>query len=158
MTWDSLFQYVHNYFIPSGPPPHTHTHPYFSPSSNYRWYLGKIKYKEAEKLLMEPFNGFGSYLVRESESRPGCYALSVRDVIKVRHYMIYQSLNGLFYVTKFVSFHSIQDLVTYYQQQAEGLCIKLIHPCSLVERSQPVISLRSRARCDFEDWEIRRDV
>ena len=160
MTWDSLFQYVYNYFIPSGPPPippPIHTHSYFSEALVMRWYFGKIKYKEAEKLLMEPFNGFGSYLVRESESRPGCYSLSVRDVNKVRQYRIHQS-NGLFYVTERVTFECIQDLVTYYQQQADGLCVKLTHPCSFVEKSQPVISLRSRARCDFEDWEIRWDV
>ena len=34
---------------------------------------------DAEKLLLLPLNGVGSFLVRESESQPGEHSLSLRD-------------------------------------------------------------------------------
>ena len=41
-----------------------------------RWYFGRIKRIEAEELLMKNVNSVGSFLVRESESRPNDFSLS----------------------------------------------------------------------------------
>ena len=84
---------------------------------------------EAEKQLLMPFNNYGSYLVRDSETTPGDFSLSVRDRERVRHYRIKKLENGTFFVTRRVTFESIVDLVVYYQQQADGLCVNLISPC-----------------------------
>ena len=51
---------------------------------------------------------------------------------------------------------SIQDLVTYYQQQADGLCVSLIHACSFQcgEKSRPAVP--SRYAFKLDEWEIDR--
>ena len=91
---------------------------------------------------MMPFNGYGSYLIRESEINPGDYSLSIRDTEQVRHYRIKQLDNGIFFVTRRVTFETLQDLVTYYQQQADGLCTNLIKPCALSEEDEWEIDRR----------------
>ena len=69
-------------------------------------------------------------MVRESESDPGGYALSVRDRDRVKHYKIHQSDNQEFYITARCIFNSLQALVIHYQQQADGLCVNLRNPCA----------------------------
>ena len=101
---------------------------------------------------MMPFNGYGSYLVRYSETIPGNYALSVRDRERVRHYRINTLSNGTFFVTMRATFKTIVDLVTYYQQQADGLCINLITPCALSEKPQTAGLLRQANK----EWETDR--
>ena len=51
------------------------------------WFHGRIKRNEAEKILIQ--NGRdGMYLIRESESKPGDYSLSVLVYSNVKHYRI----------------------------------------------------------------------
>ena len=54
--------------------------------ASYRWYHGHISGKEAEQDLEKGKNG--SYLVRESQSKPGDFVLCVRVDDKVTHVMI----------------------------------------------------------------------
>ena len=54
----------------------------------YRWYFGKIKRADAEKKLLQAGNQSGTFLIRESESQPGNFSLSVRDADSVKHYRI----------------------------------------------------------------------
>ena len=84
-----------------------------------RWYFGRIRRVDAEELLMKRFNQYGSYLVRESERTPGNFSLSIRDTERVRHYRIERLENGTFFVTRRVTFETLQNLVAYYQQQAK---------------------------------------
>ena len=79
---------------------------------------------------MFPFNSHGSYLIRESESTPGGYALSVQDRHQVRHYKINQSKYGEFFITSRSTFKTLQNLVIHYQQQADGLSVNLKKPCA----------------------------
>jgi hypothetical protein len=51
------------------------------------WFHGRIKRQEAEKILLHR-GAHGSYLLRESESTPGEYSLSVREGDNVKHYRI----------------------------------------------------------------------
>ncbi|KRZ05769.1 Tyrosine-protein phosphatase non-receptor type 11 [Trichinella pseudospiralis] len=53
-----------------------------------RWFHGYISGREAEQILMEQGRN-GSFLVRESQSTPGDYALSVRQDNQVTHVMIW---------------------------------------------------------------------
>ena len=101
---------------------------------------------------MMPFNGYGSYLVRESESNPGECALSVRDREQVRHYKISKLTNGTFFINRHATFETILDLITHYRQQAGGLCTNLITPCALSEKPQTA----SLSRQADEEWEIDR--
>ena len=41
-----------------------------------RWYFGKIKRIEAEKILLQPDNESGAFLIRDSESRRNDFSLS----------------------------------------------------------------------------------
>jgi tyrosine-protein phosphatase non-receptor type 11 len=52
-----------------------------------RWFHGNLSGRDAEKLILERGRN-GSFLVRESQSKPGDYVLSVRNDDKVTHVMI----------------------------------------------------------------------
>lgn len=52
-----------------------------------RWFHGHLSGKEAEKLILEKGKN-GSFLVRESQSKPGDYVLSVRTDDRITHVMI----------------------------------------------------------------------
>jgi hypothetical protein len=56
------------------------------------WFHGRIKRQEAEKILLQR-GAHGGFLLRESESTPGEYSLSVRDGDNVKHYRI-RTLDG----------------------------------------------------------------
>ena len=51
-----------------------------------RWFHGHLTGKEADKLLSKGKNA--SFLVRESQSKPGDYVLSVRNDDRVTHVII----------------------------------------------------------------------
>ena len=79
---------------------------------------------------MAAVNGCGSYLIRESESIPGTYSLSVRDIDTIKHYRIWCTNDGRFYITPLTQFSVLQDLVAYY---ADGLCVTLKNPCVITK-------------------------
>ena len=81
---------------------------------------------------MTSYNQHGSYLIRNSETDPGGYSLSIRDRQRVRHYRIQQSEDGTFSIDNYVHFKSIVDLVLHHQQEADGLAVKLIYPCIVI--------------------------
>ena len=83
---------------------------------------------------MTSFNQYGSYLVRESEAIPGDFSLSVRSKEGIQHYHIHRHENATFLVTQHVEFMTIFDLVSYYQQQADELCVNLRYPCLQSEK------------------------
>ena len=101
---------------------------------------------------MQPFNSVGSYLIRDSETTPGDYSLSIRDTERVRHYRIRRLEDGSFFVTRRVTFKTLQDLVAYYSQQADGLCVHLQQPCLLSEKPQTV----DLSKGGKDEWEIDR--
>lgn len=59
-----------------------------------RWFHGHLSGKEAEKLILERGKN-GSFLVRESQSKPGDFVLSVRTDDKMTHVMIRYSVSDL---------------------------------------------------------------
>ena len=101
---------------------------------------------------MQPFNQFSSFLVRDSETTPGDYSLSIRDQQRVRHYRIRRLDTGGFFVTRRITFSSIIDLVAYYSKEADGLCCELLYPCLAAEKPQTA-GLSKHAN---EEWEIDR--
>ncbi|XP_012156236.1 tyrosine-protein phosphatase corkscrew isoform X4 [Ceratitis capitata] len=54
---------------------------------HFPWFHGNLSGKEAEKLILDRGKN-GSFLVRESQSKPGDFVLSVRTDDKVTHVMI----------------------------------------------------------------------
>ena len=99
-----------------------------------------------------PFNQYGSFLVRDSETMPGDYSLSLKDMDRVRHYKIRRLENGSFFVTRRATFATINELIAYYKVQSDGLCVELRHSCKLMEK--PLTAGLSRQA--NEEWEIDR--
>ena len=114
------------------------------------WFFGNIEKIVAEKLLMQNFNQKGSFLVRISGRGANFYSLTVRDVNNVRHYRIERFETGGFFVTRRVTFETIQELVEYYKQRAGGLCTNLQQVCVQPEKPQTA----GLSKAINENWEI----
>ncbi|KAK3105116.1 hypothetical protein FSP39_017556 [Pinctada imbricata] len=96
-----------------------------------RWFHGHISGKEAEKVLMEKGKN-GSYLVRESQSKPGDFVLSVRCDDKVTHVMIcFHEKEETYDVGGGEKFQSLTDLVEHYRKNP------------MVEKSGTVVHLKT---------------
>ena len=98
---------------------------------------------------MKPFNGYGSFLICDSETSPGDYSLSIRDTENVRHYKIQRLDVKGFFITRRVTFETIPELVQYYKNQADGLCVNLKAPCLVSQ----IAGLSKQAD---DDWEVDR--
>ena len=95
----------------------------------------------------------GTYLIRESESNPGDYSLSVRDGDNIKHYRVrkVETGDGYFIVRRAV-FRDLISLVSHYQSNSDGLCSRLVEACPQTEK--PSIDL---CRSTKDQWEIPRD-
>ena len=116
-----------------------------------RWYYGDISRTEAEKLLYGEGNQRGSYLVRDSETVPGGYSLSIRDKGKVKHYKIKREKEAFFIIPQ-ITFKSIADLIIHYQGHLDGVCVNLLYPCVSLEKPQTA----GLSKHTNDDWEIDR--
>lgn len=94
-----------------------------------RWFHGHMSGKQAETLLMDKGKN-GSFLVRESRSKPGDFVLSVRCGDKIIHIMIRHSGDGKCDVGGGQSFETLVDLVEHYKHNP------------MVERSGSVVDLK----------------
>jgi len=54
----------------------------------FSWFFGKVSRADAEKTLLQADKQTGTYFIRDSNSQPGNYALSIRNGDSVRHYLI----------------------------------------------------------------------
>uniref|UniRef100_A0A8C5X601 SH2 domain-containing protein n=1 Tax=Malurus cyaneus samueli TaxID=2593467 RepID=A0A8C5X601_9PASS len=98
------------------------------------WLYEGVSRQKAEELLLHPGNDSGSFLIRESQSRQGCYSLSVRHgnnaaSASVTHYRIHRLDNGWLYISARLTFPSLHNLVEHYSEFSEGLCCCLSQPC-----------------------------
>ncbi|XP_071428939.1 src-like-adapter 2 isoform X2 [Pithys albifrons albifrons] len=95
------------------------------------WLYEGVSRQKAEELLLGPGNHSGSFLIRESQSRRGCYSLSLRrgDRATVTHYRIHRLHNGWLYISPGLTFPSLHSLVEHYSEFGEGLCCPLGRPC-----------------------------
>ncbi|VDD87908.1 unnamed protein product [Enterobius vermicularis] len=116
----------------------------------FRWYFGKLRRTEAEKLLLLSANEHGSFLVRDSESRQNDFSLSVRDGDTVKHYRIRQLDQGGFYIARRKPFATLAEMIAYYAREPEGLCVTLRRPCIKVDIPQ------TRTFTYDDQWEIDR--
>lgn len=116
------------------------------------WYFGKIKRIEAERMLMSGINGHGSFLVRDSETRKNDYSLSIRDEDGVKHYRIRQMDEGGFFIARRSVFSTLPDLVAYYADHSDGLCVNLRKACIQVEKPE------TRGLSYKDQWEIQKST
>ena len=73
-------------------------------------------------------NPGGAFLIRIS-SMSQSLVLSLRDNDTAKHYKIHQLGNYNYYIKSTLTFHSIQELVTHYKEDAGGLAQQLSDPC-----------------------------
>ncbi|ROT67290.1 putative tyrosine-protein phosphatase corkscrew [Penaeus vannamei] len=93
-----------------------------------RWFHGHLSGREAEKLILEKGKN-GSFLVRESQSKPGDYVLSVRTDDKVTQVMI-RCVDNKYDVGGGRKFDTLSELVEHYRRNP------------MVEQSGTVVPLK----------------
>ncbi|CAB1329623.1 unnamed protein product, partial [Coregonus sp. 'balchen'] len=109
--------------------------------------------KDAERQLLASGNKTGSFMIRDSETTKGSYSLSVRDSDSqsgdtVKHYKIRTLDNGGFYISPRITFSTLQELVSHYKKQGDGLCQALTSPC---------LSPKPQKPWEKDAWEIPRE-
>ncbi|XP_028711402.1 src-like-adapter 2 [Peromyscus leucopus] len=103
---------------------------------SHGWLYEGLSRERAEELLLLPGNPGGAFLIRESQTRRGCYSLSIRlsrpaSWDRIRHYRIQRLDNGWLYISPRLTFPSLQDLVDHYSELADDICCVLKEPCVL---------------------------
>ncbi|KAM4610698.1 tyrosine-protein kinase HCK [Polymixia lowei] len=119
------------------------------------WFFKGVSRKDAERQLLASGNKVGSFMIRDSETTKGSYSLSVRDSdiqsgdnALVKHYKIRTLDNGGFYISPRITFTTLQELVSHYKKQGDGLCQNLTNPC---------INPKPQKPWEKDAWEIPRE-
>lgn len=91
-----------------------------------QWYHGRLDRYTAEERLWQA-SKMGSYLVRESDRKPGSYVLSYLGKTGINHFRI-TAVCGDFYIGG-RQFYSLSDLISYYTNCSDLLKReRLVHP------------------------------
>ncbi|KAK1795918.1 hypothetical protein P4O66_009028 [Electrophorus voltai] len=119
-----------------------------------KWFFKDLSRRDTERILLAPGNKAGSFLVRESETTPGSFSLSIRDLTPesgdiVKHYKIRTLDHGGYYISASLTFSSLRDLVQHYSRSADGLCQRLGSPCKSAAPQRPWAQ---------DEWEIPRET
>ena len=105
----------------------------------YLWYHGKTSREDSEELLKDAPDGY--FLVRESTTQPGNYALSTKHQGEIRHWFIrFREDRYTYEITGTGKcFQRITELVGYYQEHfitTEGEILTVSCPRNLEFQSQ----------------------
>uniref|UniRef100_A0A1X7TJR5 Tyrosine-protein kinase n=1 Tax=Amphimedon queenslandica TaxID=400682 RepID=A0A1X7TJR5_AMPQE len=99
----------------------------YSPMYNNNIYYHKVSHNEAKKRLSQGDTQAGTFLIRDSESNPGQYTLSLSIGFGNRHYRINITFNK-YHIYPDVQFDSLNDLIHHYMMKADGLAYPLRVP------------------------------
>ncbi|NXE96377.1 GRAP protein, partial [Menura novaehollandiae] len=83
------------------------------PGAPRRWYAGRISRHLAEERLLKR-NHLGAFLIRDSESTPGEFSLSVSYGKHVQHFKVLRERNGKYFLWD-EKFNSLNELVDFYR-------------------------------------------
>ncbi|NWS43184.1 GRAP protein, partial [Probosciger aterrimus] len=78
-----------------------------------RWYAGRISRHLAEEQLLQRKH-LGAFLIRDSESAPGEFSISVNYGQHVQHFKVLRERNGKYYLWE-EKFNSLNELVDFYR-------------------------------------------
>lgn len=135
--------------------PHSYLAPAFSLESE-PWFFGPITRSKAEKLLGNPMRKHGCFLIRESESAPGTYSLSMKDGDSVRHFRIMNDPPGTFKLqgSPCDPHNSLHELIEYHKHKRGGLTTVLRDACPRAEQARAT----DLAFAVKDQWEVSRDT
>uniref|UniRef100_A0A9J7XIU2 Tyrosine-protein kinase n=2 Tax=Cyprinus carpio TaxID=7962 RepID=A0A9J7XIU2_CYPCA len=117
------------------------------------WFFKGVSRKDAERQLLASGNKTGSFMIRDSETTMGtANFLHLKHFYfnwdTVKHYKIRTLDNGGFYISPRITFNTLQDLVSHYKKQSDGLCQSLTNPCLSPKPEKP---------WEKDAWEIPRE-
>ena len=121
----------------------------FDSLQKHSWFFGNITRAEAELVLSSGING--SFLIRESESKPGQYSISLRYDGRVFHYRIHADNSNQYHVTPESKFDTLVDLVKHHSKNPDGLTTTLHYPAP--NPKKPTVFGVSY---DSDEWEFDR--
>ncbi|XP_011641562.1 tyrosine-protein phosphatase corkscrew isoform X2 [Pogonomyrmex barbatus] len=111
-----------------------------------RWFHGHLSAKEAERLMLERGKN-GSFLVRESQSKPGDFVLSVRTDDRVTHVMI-RFQDNKYDVGGGHKFDTLSELIEHYKKnpmvETSGSVVHLRQPFNATRINASSIESRVR--------------
>lgn len=93
----------------------------------HSWYYGRISRKDSEALLLKQRQD-GAFLVRESESCPGEFSLSVRFKDAVQHFRVLRDSQGKYFLWC-AKFNSLNELIEHHKTAS----VSRTHTISLKE-------------------------
>ncbi|XP_048876903.1 tyrosine-protein kinase SYK isoform X1 [Brienomyrus brachyistius] len=105
------------------------------------YFYGNITREEAEQYLAQGGMADGLYLLRQSRSYLGGYALSVSYSHQFYHYTIERELNDMFAISGGRSHRTPIDLIDYHSQETDGLVCLLKKPQSRPRGMEPKVGL-----------------
>ncbi|NXF31686.1 GRAP protein, partial [Nyctibius bracteatus] len=83
------------------------------PGAPRRWYAGRISRHLAEEQLLQRKHP-GAFLIRDSESAPGEFSISVNYGQHVQHFKVLRERNGKYFLWE-EKFNSLNELVDFYR-------------------------------------------
>ncbi|KFM12442.1 GRB2-related adapter protein [Aptenodytes forsteri] len=83
------------------------------PGAPRRWYVGRISRHLAEERLLKRKH-LGAFLIRDSESAPGEFSISVNYGQHVQHFKVLRERNGKYFLWE-EKFNSLNELVDFYR-------------------------------------------
>uniref|UniRef100_A0A8C6PFI3 Growth factor receptor-bound protein 10a n=1 Tax=Nothobranchius furzeri TaxID=105023 RepID=A0A8C6PFI3_NOTFU len=116
--------------------PFTHTHSHAVIHKTQVWFHGRIMREEAHRMIIQQGQVDGLFLVRDSQSNPKAFVLTLCHHQKIKHFQILpcEEDGQVFFslddgATKFTD---LIHLVDFYQLNRGVLPCKLKHPCTAV--------------------------
>ncbi|GFR99928.1 growth factor receptor-bound protein 2 [Elysia marginata] len=81
----------------------------------HSWYVGKVSRSKAEEMLLRAEQPDGAFLVRNSESAPGEFSITVKFQDGVQHFKVLRDGAGKYFLWV-IKFNSINELVTHHRK------------------------------------------
>ncbi|XP_051539252.1 tyrosine-protein kinase SYK-like isoform X1 [Myxocyprinus asiaticus] len=103
------------------------------------YFFGNITREEAEEYLKHGGAGDGLYLLRQSRSSLGGYALSVSYGRQFYHYTVERELNDTYAIAGGKSHRTPIDVIDYHSQESDGLICLLKRPFNRPRGTEPKV-------------------
>ncbi|GAA6105389.1 tyrosine-protein kinase SYK isoform X2 [Tachysurus ichikawai] len=103
------------------------------------YFYGNITREEAEDYLRQAGMSNGLYLIRQSRSYLGGFALSVAYSHQCYHYTIEREMNDTYAIAGGKSHRTPVDVVDYHAQETDGLVCLLKKPCNRPRGVEPKV-------------------